>query len=323
MNVTCNVIGDLLPLYVEELASEDSIVLVEEHLTGCSACRERAKAISAYKTPEYRDLDNLPKLQKRLSQRRKTAALFALFFTAAILLCAWAYLMSPVYLTAEEADIQLFYGANDAIVYYMGEDGCIALQPYDSIPSQKGILTLYCSDMVRSVTQSRVVDPDSGEVYVTITATCRRMDLLYPREPADAVIVTLEADFTRLYYASLDGREDTLLWWSKGNPSDGGVQTLPRLVLGYYLLLAAGSGILLLIIGAVLRKKRAGKYMLAAGCWCLCLALSLVLVSGGKWPVADSADVPWMLISAVVLALVMTAALLFGRKTWKLSREER
>jgi len=38
MEVTCNVIRDLLPLYVDKLTSPDTNRLVEEHLVACSDC---------------------------------------------------------------------------------------------------------------------------------------------------------------------------------------------------------------------------------------------------------------------------------------------
>ena len=39
MDISCDVIRDLLPLYAEDLASEDSRKLVEEHLRACDDCR--------------------------------------------------------------------------------------------------------------------------------------------------------------------------------------------------------------------------------------------------------------------------------------------
>ena len=45
MKISCNVIEDLLPLYVDEAASEDSRQLVEEHLKGCPSCRKMLEEI--------------------------------------------------------------------------------------------------------------------------------------------------------------------------------------------------------------------------------------------------------------------------------------
>ena len=40
MKINCNIIEDLLPLYIDDMVSEDSRQLVEEHLKECAACRK-------------------------------------------------------------------------------------------------------------------------------------------------------------------------------------------------------------------------------------------------------------------------------------------
>ena len=40
MKITCNIIEDLLPLYIDDMVSEDSRQLVEEHLKECASCRK-------------------------------------------------------------------------------------------------------------------------------------------------------------------------------------------------------------------------------------------------------------------------------------------
>lgn len=40
MKITCNVIEDLLPLYVEGLTSDDTNFLIEEHLKTCTDCKK-------------------------------------------------------------------------------------------------------------------------------------------------------------------------------------------------------------------------------------------------------------------------------------------
>lgn len=39
MNISCEIIRDLLPLYVDEVCSNDSRVMVDRHLQGCESCR--------------------------------------------------------------------------------------------------------------------------------------------------------------------------------------------------------------------------------------------------------------------------------------------
>jgi predicted anti-sigma-YlaC factor YlaD len=41
--ISCNIIGDLLPLYVDGAVSEDTKKLVEEHLAECADCKKAAE----------------------------------------------------------------------------------------------------------------------------------------------------------------------------------------------------------------------------------------------------------------------------------------
>ena len=43
--INCNVTKDLLPLYADKVLSEDSVALVEEHLSECENCRAEAQAL--------------------------------------------------------------------------------------------------------------------------------------------------------------------------------------------------------------------------------------------------------------------------------------
>lgn len=46
-SITCDVVRDLLPSYVEGLSSADTIALVDEHLEGCPGCRKVLEAMRA------------------------------------------------------------------------------------------------------------------------------------------------------------------------------------------------------------------------------------------------------------------------------------
>ncbi len=40
MRITCDVIGNLMPSYVDGILSEDSQALVKEHMEACKECRK-------------------------------------------------------------------------------------------------------------------------------------------------------------------------------------------------------------------------------------------------------------------------------------------
>ena len=45
--ISCNVIQDIMPLYVDEIVSEDTKKLVEEHLKECEDCRKEMEKMRA------------------------------------------------------------------------------------------------------------------------------------------------------------------------------------------------------------------------------------------------------------------------------------
>lgn len=47
MRNECNIIRDILPLYIDEIVSEDTISFVEEHLEKCAACRAELENMKA------------------------------------------------------------------------------------------------------------------------------------------------------------------------------------------------------------------------------------------------------------------------------------
>ena len=76
MKLSCDIIRDLLPLYAEELASEDSQAAVREHLETCEDCRSAFADMkkSSIIIPEEPGLDTV---RRELWKRRLLTALCA------------------------------------------------------------------------------------------------------------------------------------------------------------------------------------------------------------------------------------------------------
>lgn len=55
MDVTCNVIEDLLPLYADGICSEDSRTIVEHHVAVCPECKAKLEAMTAKLEPDKSD----------------------------------------------------------------------------------------------------------------------------------------------------------------------------------------------------------------------------------------------------------------------------
>ncbi len=77
MKISCNVIKDLLPLYVEGMLSPDSAALVDGHVKECPACageleaqqKECSMKLEKEETPHKCEAASLKKVKKRLGLR--------------------------------------------------------------------------------------------------------------------------------------------------------------------------------------------------------------------------------------------------------------
>ena len=131
MNMTCDVIRDLLPLYADEVCSEASRELVENHLRSCEKCAEELRmmeadeaAVIAWEVDSVRAARKAWKKQKLLTIERVVLTMAALFVLAVVLF--YPDMPMPVF----ETDIRVsdVCRLRDGTVYFEWEmtDGTIA-----------------------------------------------------------------------------------------------------------------------------------------------------------------------------------------------------
>lgn len=131
MKISCNIIRDLLPLYAEDLASEDTRALVDEHLRECEDCTnvlnemKKSSPVPVEAAPE-----SLNKVKKTIRRRRVVSVMAAVLTVITIASFVFTYLFTPFQLTKEQA-------LDD---FYVREDGAIVIDysPYVTGRSQSG-----------------------------------------------------------------------------------------------------------------------------------------------------------------------------------------
>lgn len=92
--ISCDVIRDLLPLYVDGVLSPDSRKLVQEHLVDCSSCRDNhEKLLHANTNVQHgmsgADGDAIRKLRKKIKAKRLLAVCLTAVLTALIAGALW------------------------------------------------------------------------------------------------------------------------------------------------------------------------------------------------------------------------------------------
>ena len=94
MRLSCDVIQDLLPLYVDRACSEDSTGLVEEHMAECENCRQTYDAMKTegkteelVNSEEFRkqQTDSVKKVKKKWSRSKKIFLTLGIIIGAGLL----------------------------------------------------------------------------------------------------------------------------------------------------------------------------------------------------------------------------------------------
>ena len=104
MIISCDIIRDILPLYAEDLVSSATHEMVDEHLCGCGSCTKELEELKKKtKIPLEINLNSLKRVGDSIRRRRVLAALAAVMTLVTLFVSSVIFLMTPVYLTAEEA----------------------------------------------------------------------------------------------------------------------------------------------------------------------------------------------------------------------------
>ena len=274
MNKDCSIVQDLLPLYEEDMLREETKEFVDGHLAQCAACRAELDALKADVKPAPVSAQPLRDLKRQLRRKKLTAVLLAVALALTLATAGFAYLTAPQYLPYDETEWMITRSPRALADGSIMSDGLTDLSGIESI--SVNLLTPVSGTKVTS-TQ----DPNSGKTVYFITAWrtpldtwCGTFDVSdtgdHTQREANALLdalgetesartlFTLDAtNCTAIYYSPNNGQDDVLLCGSK----DGGVISLPRLALGYYVLLSLALFITLGIAFFICRRKKAGKML--------------------------------------------------------------
>ena len=214
MKNECSIVRDLLPLYAESMVSPETASFMEEHLKDCEHCRkeyERLKAPCA--VPAQDDAAPLLMLQKKMAAKRLRTIVLTAVFAVALLVSAFAVLDAPVYLPYTEERLA---------VEPVGENG----------------LQITFDPSVTDFNYTVYQDPDGGNFYYCdVEAWYSLWDRWFSggEELRTAVVFPAKPYPVTVMYCPNDGTESICVY---GEAGEGGSFALPRLALGYYLILA-------------------------------------------------------------------------------------
>lgn len=233
MKVTCNIIKDILPLYVENMISDDSRAMVEEHIEHCQECQASLNEMKSTNIlPKDTNTSPLLKIQSKLRKKKVQIALLSAMLSLVIFVITMAFLTAPEYIPHSE--------------------GNIVIEELDN-----GILIVKFKDPVNDfIISSYPTDDNSGYIYHISAWDTIWNKNIQKNYTDDTILNRIGENVVSIYYYQADGSSKDILIYGKDLNPGGGVITLPRLSLTYYSIIAI---VLLIICGLamfIFRNKR-------------------------------------------------------------------
>lgn len=237
MKNECDVVRDLLPLYLDDLVSDSTREFVEAHLADCEDCRKEIEK-EKRQSKSFGDLETVPlkKINKLLNRQKVRSVLIAVVLVAALLLTGFAYLTTPEYLpysedlfTISESDGSVLITFNDTVTGYslkstlVDEGGRMTTVTYLSAWT-----TIWDQKIFQRGVQNVGINPDPVDGQAQI-----------------------------VFYSSNNGQEAVQI---SGEKVSYGTMELPRLVLVYYVYLAVGAVVVCGILLIVFNKREEVKF---------------------------------------------------------------
>lgn len=240
MKNECSIVCDLLPLYAEDMVSEDTAEFVKEHLGNCPTCRAEleklrkpVQPVAAQHVPDI-DAEPLKRLKKALLMEKVQAILCTAAVLLALMLSGLSFLTAPEYFAYSQELVTVTEGAN-------------------------GEATISFSSEITDYKLQRIADPaDKQTVYHLEVWTCA-WDRMFSKPGAQDVTVKPENGHELLIYftqfINQSSSNSAVYIYGEIEPDSGGWMALPGLSMGYWL---AINIVLLVILGVIwlnLRKK--------------------------------------------------------------------
>lgn len=220
MENKCKIIKDLLPLYVEDMLSEESKKFIIDNIEDCPECKIELEELKLnIEEEKYLDSKPLEFLDKEI-KKDKRINLFALGFgLLSLFIIFLSYISSPIYFPYSEDLINLTSTEEKHIIEFSEEVTGYNIQDKISLDSEK------------------------NEVWIEAWKT--PLDSLLPPRKSLTLVIDKPAV---LLYSSNNGEVATQLQEGRGGKDFNGMM-LPRLAQNYYLML---SIILSGVIGIIL-----------------------------------------------------------------------
>ncbi|MDD3794465.1 MAG: zf-HC2 domain-containing protein [Lachnospiraceae bacterium] len=233
MSNECNLIKDILPLYVEDMVSTDTREFVSEHLEHCAKCHaefERMRNSTKLIPDTDAEMVPLKKIKKDLFIKRLQTIFFTAILACAIVTVVFGILTSPK-----------FFPYSDNLLNVMDRHNGNIIITFD-----------------KKVTGYSCIKEFNGETEVyRVNAWTTAWDLYSSNRGNQNVVIPSEGETKiQIFFTQNNGSEDVLIYGLNDKTQEN-IVTLPRQILMPYFILAFFALVILAVLRFLLRNKQA------------------------------------------------------------------
>ena len=159
--INCNVIQDILPLYIDDVVSDDTKELVEEHLQNCEICQ---RVYHETKTDLENEANDLKNFREFLKKKKTKTILLSIATTIVCFVAVFTFMNKHViYINYKDAGITIVEDNKDEVTYRMNIKGNYRWKT--SLDRETGVMTIHFEQSLWEKYESLKKD-EIKEVYV-------------------------------------------------------------------------------------------------------------------------------------------------------------
>lgn len=224
MKLSCDTIQDILPLVAEDLASEDTVKLVNEHMKNCSKCKLEYEDIketeNSFLNKEEIGTIPLKSIKRKLLIRNIYFIVLTALVVSLISLIGVDKATKPIPLSYSEAIKSVKIEDGKAFINFTPEVSNYQINSYGEFMAWKTII-----------------------------------DKLDKNNEPKNTVVNIPGEHSAMYYIDQTGGLDKKIYGPNDVSDYGGQITLPRLAMNYYLLFMIAICLVFLILWIIFRKR--------------------------------------------------------------------
>lgn len=315
MDISCDIIRDLLPLYAEDLTSKASNELVDGHLCVCDECTKQLGILKkAQVIPVDVEVNSLKRVEDTI-RRRRILAVMTVLLLMVTLATGWAMLMDArVYLTAEQAVTSVERLENGSI--FIGLTNGITGVGHSRHDDTKNIGVIAWTRL-GNLLFGRRERPNYDELNADLKVRFTEEEYKY----MGGTTISAADTYNIWYCNGWTGKTESLLWDGGNLIPDGPLMSV-NYHLAYYCVILTALAVLLLIPGRIFGNRWYGELCVRVSILLGSLCLSAIVVTAGQF-MERYGEFTEAIVDSTIVAVPMTLTALFARQLYKLNKQDK